>query len=80
MREARILNTTGLALVLVGCALLYYFGLPPDFDPSGKSKLLLEGTDHAAIARGKRYRFWGRTGFVLIALGSLFQIGATWTA
>lgn len=27
--EGRILNTVGLALVIVGCVLLYCFGLPP---------------------------------------------------
>jgi hypothetical protein len=78
MTAARIINTLGLTLVLIGCALLYHFGLPPNFDPSGKSHLLMEETDHAAIAKGKRYRFWGRVGLVLIATGSLFQICATW--
>ena len=78
MSLARIVNTIGLVLVFVGCALLYYFGLPADFDPSGNSFFLMEQPDEAAVARGKRYRFRGRTGFVLIAVGSLFQIWATW--
>jgi hypothetical protein len=77
--ESRVLNTLGLALVFTGCLLLYYFGLPPDFDPTGASFLLLEKRDEAAISKGKHYRFWGRVGVALIAVGSLFQLWAIWT-
>jgi hypothetical protein len=78
MLEPRVLNTIGLALVFAGCLLLYHFGLPPDFDPTGACHLLLEKRDEAAIAKGKRYRFWGGIGVALIAIGSLFQLWATW--
>jgi hypothetical protein len=74
---SKLLNISGLTLVVAGCALLYRFGLPPDFDPTGAQHLILEQADQAAIAKGKRYRFWGRTGFALIAIGSAFQILAT---
>jgi hypothetical protein len=76
--EARILNTVGLGLVVVGCLLLYCFGLPPSIDPSGAVDLILEQSDDAEITKGKRYRMWGRIGIVLVGLGSLFQIWATW--
>jgi hypothetical protein len=80
MAEARILNTIGLALVIAGCVLLYCFGLPPSVEPSGHSYLLLEKTDDKEIAKGKRYRALGHIGISLVALGSLFQICATWVA
>jgi hypothetical protein len=78
MMEPKILNTIGQTLVFVGCVLLYCFGLPPSVDPTGAVHLDLEKADDAEIAKGKRYRLWGRAGIVLIALGSLFQLLATW--
>jgi hypothetical protein len=80
MKEARILNTLGLGLVIVGCILLYCFGLPPSVNPSGTGAILLEATDYAEIAKGKRYRILGRVGITLVAIGSAFQILATWAA
>lgn len=78
--ESQILNTIGLFLVIVGCGLLYKFGLPAPVDPSGAVHLVLEQADKAEIAKGKRYRGWGRTGIALVILGSLFQVCATWAA
>jgi hypothetical protein len=78
MTEARILNTVGLGLVIIGCVLLYCFGLPPSVNPSGESAFLLEQTDYAEIAKGKRYRILGRVGIALVGIGSVFQIWATW--
>ena len=76
--ESRILNTIGLALMFIGCVLLYRFGLPPSVDPSGAVHLILEQSDNAEIAKGKQYRIWGHMGIALVAIGSLFQIWATW--
>ena len=75
---SKILNSVGLVLVIVGCILLYRFGLPPAFDPSGASFLLLEESDEANIAKGKRYRWWGRCGIALVGIGSGLQIFAVW--
>ena len=80
MMESRILNTIGLILVVGGCLLLYYFGLPAPVDPSGAVHLVTEQPDEAEIAKGKRYRMWGRLGIALVALGSVFQLLATWAA
>lgn len=74
----QILNTVGLALVIAGCFLLYWFGLPPAVDPSGAVHLIAEQCDEKEIAQGKLYRVVGRIGISLVALGSLFQILATW--
>jgi len=67
-----------LGLVIVGCGLLYCFGLPPSVNPPGESFLLLEKTDDKEIIKGKRYRLLGRIGITLVSLGSLFQLLATW--
>jgi hypothetical protein len=75
---SRILNTIGLVLVVVGCFLLYFFGLPAPVDATGAVHLILEQADEAEIAKGKRYRRRGQYGIALIALGSLIQIWATW--
>ena len=80
MKEARIINTVGLGLVIAGCILLYSFGLPPSVRPGGESYLLLEGADQVEISKGKRFRILGRIGITLVGLGSLFQIWATWAA
>lgn len=78
MTEARILNSIGLGLVVVGCLLLYRFGLPPSVNPSGTGALLLSKIDYTEIAKGKRYRILGRVGIALVGIGSLIQICATW--
>lgn len=77
---SRILNTIGLVLVVVGCLLLYRFGLPSPVDPSGAVHFIAEQPDEAEIAKGKLYRIWGRIGIALVGLGSLFQLCATWVA
>jgi hypothetical protein len=78
MKAARCLNTVGLSLVIVGCLLLYCFGLPPSFNPRGESAILMEQTNYAEITKGKRYLILGRLGIVLVGIGSLIQIWATW--
>lgn len=75
---SKLLNTIGLGSVIVGCGLLYKFGLPPDFDALGRTHIIGEQTDAAEKAKGDRYRCLGRIGIALIGLGSLFQIAATW--
>jgi hypothetical protein len=75
---AATVNTIGLILTIAGCWMLVKFGLPPDFDPLGRSYLLLEEDDKAMIAKGNKYRFRGRLGLGLIIGGSLLQIVASW--
>jgi hypothetical protein len=75
---SRILNTVGLLSAIVGCVLLYCFGLPPSVDPSGAVHLILEQTNSADVAKGARYLFLGRVGIGLVGLGSLLQLIAAW--
>ncbi len=76
--KSHIINTIGLSLVIVGCVILYKFGLSADVRPSGKSFLALEQVDEAEIAKGKRYICWGRAGIILVLIGSVIQVWATW--
>jgi hypothetical protein len=76
--SARTLNTIGLILVLIGCVLLYNYGIPPPVDLSGKVYFTLEKEDAGELAKGERYIKRGRFGIALIGLGSLFQIWAAW--
>jgi hypothetical protein len=77
---ARYLNTIGLVLTIVGCVLVFCFGVPVDVDPEGRIRIIAEQRDDNEIAKGKRYLRLGRLGISLIALGAVFQIWATWAA
>jgi len=72
----KLLNIAGLVFGLVGSLLLWRFGLPADVNRKGESVLLLEETDHAEIARGKRYDFWGNIGIVLLVIAFALQLVA----
>jgi hypothetical protein len=74
MTKAKGLNIFGLALVIAGCFLLYFFGLPPAVNPRGTSAIIMEQVDEAEIARGKLYVCLGRVGIALVGVGSGFQI------
>jgi hypothetical protein len=69
-----------LALVVIGCLLLYPFGLSAPVDPTGAINLIAEQPDKAEIAKGKRYLILGRIGIALVAFGTVFQLWATWAA
>ena len=75
---ARLLNTVGLVLAVIGCVLLFWFGIPVDVDPQGRRHIITEDRDEAEVAKGKRYLHLGRLGISLIAIGALLQIWATW--
>ena len=76
--NARVLASLGLVITVVGCGLLYQFGLPADVDPTGAQHLVTEDIDETEVAKGKRYRLIGRIGIGLVGLGALLQLGATW--
>jgi hypothetical protein len=74
----RLVNSIGLLITIVGCLLLYKFGLPPDVNPRGESALVLEQVDTAEIAKAQRFGYLGRLGITFIAIGAVCQIIATW--
>jgi len=59
---------------LSGSILIFFFGLPPKFNPDGHSFLLLEGEDKENIKKGERYKKLGYLGISLLALSFLIQI------
>jgi hypothetical protein len=65
-------------MTVVGCLLLFQFGIPVDVDPKGTTYLVAEQADEAEIAKAKRYLSLGRLGISLIAIGSFLQIWAVW--
>lgn len=58
----------------IGSVLIFFFGLPPKFNPDGHSFLLLEGDDKESIKKGKIYKKLGYLGVCLLAIGFLIQI------
>ena len=78
--SGKILASLGLLAAMTGCGLLYYFGLPSDVDPTGAITIITSNRDPAAIAKGKRYRLWGRIGILLVGVGSGLQLWAAWAA
>jgi hypothetical protein len=75
---AHTISSLGLVLDIVGAVMLFKFGLPPDFDPLGRSFLITSTTHDDERAKGDRYRFWGRFGLVLMILGFAGQLAGTW--
>ena len=71
---AKVVNSVGLLLDVAGVLLLFKFGLPEDVRRKGESYLLLEKTDEAEMAKGKRYDFWARVALSLVLLGFVLQL------
>ena len=79
MLDPRILNTLGLLAAIVGCVLLYRFGLPEPISQDGSvPKTIGWLRDEAAIAKAQVYRRRGRWGIGLIGFGAVLQIAAIW--
>jgi hypothetical protein len=70
-------NSIGLVCDIVGAGLLFFFGVPPMVNPSGRIFMTREmrvvGTDPAAIRRAKRYERLGRLGLILLIVGFALQ-------
>jgi len=87
--DPRIINTFGIALSIVGSGLWFFFGWPqPTHQPPTGSMLLLDvpPEEEAETARQteqvaktqKRYIRICKVALLLLALGFVFQIWATW--
>ncbi len=77
--DPRLLNTVGLSITIVGCVLLFQFGLPPDVNPKGTTTIVTSDVDTSEIAKARLYSRLGRLGIALVAAGSLLQILAVWS-
>ena len=76
--SSETINTVGLALDIVGVVLLFRFGLPPDVRRGGTVSLILEQTDEDEARKAKRYDKFSYSALVMIVIGFLLQIVATW--
>ena len=64
----------GLLLSWIGVLLLFRYGMPYRVETKGASALLIEQTDHAAIAKERMYRRLGNLGLGAITIGVALQI------
>ena len=74
----RFFNTLGLALTIIGCVILFNYGLSADVDPNGRNYLIASDTNPAEIERGRHYIVMGKVGIGLIVVGSVLQIFGQW--
>lgn len=77
---SRFLASAGLVVTVVGCVLLYFFGLPADVVPSGAQYIITEDADTTEIEKGKKYARLGRLGICFVGAGSLLQLAAVWAS
>jgi nitrogen fixation protein len=61
-------------LGFIGTVLIYFFGVPKQIDNGGYGHVIIPQTDLEEIKKIKKYKFWGNTGLILIALGFLFNL------
>jgi len=87
--EAKILNTIGLVLSILGGILWFFYGFPQPTHEEGVGLALEDGTrlrDGRTVAEHKeqvrktrgRYLCISRLALGLIILGFVFQLWATW--
>lgn len=67
-------NAFGLALDIIGVALIYKFAVAPRLSPTGTIYLVLEGSDQKEKEEYWRYSGLGSLGFFLLLLGFLLQV------
>lgn len=88
--DAKILNTIGLVLNIAGGTLWFFYGFPQPTHEEGIALGLEDATELAdgrtvaeqdeEIRRTKyRYRLISQSALVLIILGFIFQLWATWS-
>ena len=70
----RLIVILGLLLSWIGVLLLFRYGMPYRVETKGESALLMEQTDHAAIAKERLYRRLGNLGLGAITIGVALQI------
>ena len=80
MTAIQITALAGIGLNSTGVLTLFYFGMPFRIETKGESAILMEGTDHAAIAAEARYRALGYLGLLFVLLGSALQAAAVFLA
>ncbi len=61
-------------LGLSGSVLIFFFGLPPRFDPEGDQVIVTGAKDEQSIKKGEIYKKISRFGILFIAFSFLLQI------
>ena len=79
MTASQICNLIGLVTSLVGTWLIWRFGLPASIDREGWVTMALEDKDQSQIEKGRKYDKRSNVGFILVAIGFIFQtLGTLW--
>jgi len=76
---AKIINTLGLCMDIIGALLLFRYGLPSELKPGGF--ILGEESPEDERARLKynaKIRFWAHVGLTLLIIGFIGQLVASW--
>jgi hypothetical protein len=75
---AKILNSAGLGLTLIGVLILFWFGMPFHVPTGGAVAFIAEQPDKDAIALERRYTIYGYIGLILLVVGTALQMIAIW--
>jgi len=71
------MNTSGLILSFVGVVLLFRYGIPYRVSQLNEGSIFSDPPTARDIALNRKHKRLGWTGLVLIAMGTIFQIVAT---
>ena len=71
---ANIINSLGLSLDIIGVALLFRYGLPPENVSRTGAQLLAWGTDPAVREKGRRYVRMSWVALCCLVVGFALQI------
>ncbi len=68
------IQSVGLFADIIGAILLFRFGLPEIERTGGAQRLIRNQVDNDALAKEKRYDFWGRVGLLSLLVGFILQL------
>lgn len=58
----------------VGALLIFFFGLPPKFDPEGHIHIIIEQENEEEKEKGRKYKKRSYVGILLLAVSFLLQL------
>lgn len=79
MHVSQILNTGGIVLSLVGVLILFQYGMPFRIPTGGVTYIVAERIDEEEKRVDDRHVTIGYAGIILIVIGAIAQIVATWS-
>jgi hypothetical protein len=68
------ISSIGLIADIIGCLIIYKFGLPENVNKNGHINLILEQTNDNEIEKFKSYKRLSNVGLTLLLIGFIFQL------